>query len=157
MIVTRKSFPPVLRGIGAALALPLLDGMVAAFASRAAAAAGGSASWRRLCTERDGDAELDASDEGAAFEFTPILRPLSRFGIPDFSTGSPRRPVSTAGAHARASTRFLTGVPRKLRFGPPGWPLDGPAAARELGHHTQFASLELPGARENAGILRHGI
>ena len=36
---------------------------------------------RRLCAERHGDGELDADDQGAAFELTPILSRSSRFAI----------------------------------------------------------------------------
>ena len=65
MIITKKAIPrrTVLRGLGAALALPLLDSMVPALSALQTTAA---SPVRRFgvvyVPERHGDAELDAGD-----------------------------------------------------------------------------------------------
>ena len=55
MIITKMHLPrrTVLRGLGATLALPLLDGMVPAFAARQPAAAPVPPAGGRLRAERD--------------------------------------------------------------------------------------------------------
>ena len=154
MIVTKKALSrrTVLRGIGATVALPLLDGMVPAFAAVRNTAA---APVPRLGVvyipngmfmqnwTRDG--------EGAAFEFSPILKPLEPFreqllvmsGLS--STPPPDNAGVESGVHARASTRFLTHVvPRRALDSTieAGMSMDQ-HAARLLGEQTQLASLEL--------------
>ena len=65
MIITKKAIPrrTVLRGLGTALALPLLDSMVPALtALQKTAASAGAPLRRRLHAERHDDAELDASE-----------------------------------------------------------------------------------------------
>jgi len=89
------------------------------------------------------------SGEGNAFEFTPILKPLEPFRdrllILSGLNSTPPAKQGAVGVHARASTRFLTDVPPKVTNGADleaGISMDQ-IAARELGRHTQLASLEL--------------
>src|SRR5688572_33335803 len=82
MIITKKAIPrrTVLRGLGATLALPLLDGMVPAFATAQTAAA---VPVRRLNAIYlpNGCQMVNWTPvgEGTAFEFSPILQPLAPF------------------------------------------------------------------------------
>ena len=151
MIVTKKAIPrrTVLRGVGATLALPLLDGLLPAATAFAKTAAQPIA---RFCTVYVPNGIVmerwTPAAEGSAFEFTPTLKPLEPFrdhlrvltGL-DGAVGTGLR----KGVHASASTRFLTGVPATSADGAEllaGISMDQ-LAARELGRHTQLASLEL--------------
>ena len=80
MIVTGKSIPrrSVLRGIGATIALPLLDSMVPAFASSRNTVA---APVRRLGVVYVPNGMVmtkwTPEQEGEGFELSPIMQPLS--------------------------------------------------------------------------------
>ena len=82
MIITRKhlSRRTLLRGMGAALALPLLDGMVPALSAVAKTAAGGA---RRMAVIYTPNGMMmpnwTPKGEGTAFEFSPILEALTPF------------------------------------------------------------------------------
>ena len=154
MFISQKHLPrrTVLRGLGASLALPLLDGMVPAYAALRKTAAN---PVRRLgvCYVPNG-MEMRAwtpSGEGREFELSQILQPLAPFrsqvnvltGLAD-KVAVPR-PGEGIGDHARASATFLTGVHVKKTEGADiraGVSMDQ-IAARTLGAETQLASLEL--------------
>jgi hypothetical protein len=103
--------------------------------------------------------------EGVLAELPTILRPLTPFrdqllvlsGLN--STPPPLNPGQNSGAHARASTRFLTNVPPKFTTGSDlqaGVSMDQ-VAARALGERTQLASLELSmESTESAGTCDQG-
>ncbi|MDP7693320.1 MAG: DUF1552 domain-containing protein, partial [Vicinamibacterales bacterium] len=82
MIVTKKALPrrTILRGLGASLALPLLDGMVPAFAAIRTTAA---AAVRRfgVVYVPNGMAmrNFTPSTEGANYEISRILNPVKPF------------------------------------------------------------------------------
>ena len=153
MIVTKKSLPrrTFLRGLGTALALPLLDGMVPAFA---AAAATTSAPRRLGVFYLPNGVIMDKwtpAAEGAGFELTPTLAPIAPFRdrvlVLSGLVNKPASPYPNEGAgdHARASATFLTGVHAKKTEGADiqaGISMDQ-IAARELGKETQLASLEM--------------
>ena len=150
MIITRKAIPrrTVLRGIGATLALPLLDGMIPALTAQARTAA---APINRFGVMYVVNGMIMQSwtpaAEGAAYELTPTLAALAphrdRFSVLSglACVPSPGRP---GGAHAKASTRFLTDVspPTSETWLDAGVSIDQ-LLAREAGRHTQLASLEL--------------
>ena len=154
MFISQKHLPrrTVLRGLGASLALPLLDGMVPAYAALRKTAAN---PVRRLgvCYVPNG-MEMRAwtpSGEGRELELSQILQPLAPFrsqvnvltGLAD-KVAVPR-PGEGIGDHARASATFLTGVHVKKTEGADiraGVSMDQ-IAARTLGAETQLASLEL--------------
>ena len=152
MIVTKKAIPrrTVLRGIGAAVALPLLDGMVPALTAIQNTAA---RPVLRLGVVYVPNGMVMANwtpeEEGAAFELSPILQPLQEYRdqllVLTGLSCMPPEAVPGGGNHARASTRFLTDVPPKhtqnseIRA---GTSMDQ-FAAQALGQHTQLASLEL--------------
>ena len=115
MIITQKAIPRrmVLRGLGASLALPLLDGMVPAVAAMRNTAANPT---RRLGVVYVPNGMMmehwTPSTEGAGFDFPTILQPLEKHRqYVELLSGL--RGVESEGPHARASTRFLTGMPSK--------------------------------------------
>ena len=162
MIITRKhlSRRTILRGFGASLALPLLDGMVPALSALSQTAARGV---RRMAVVYVPNGMMmpdwTPKGDGAAFEFSPILAPLEAYrdklvvvsGLAD-KYGWPQGDEG-AGDHARASATFLTGVHAKKTEGSDiqaGISMDQ-IAARTLGQETQLASLEL--ALESVELL----
>ena len=150
MIITRKAIPrrTVLRGIGATLALPLLDGMIPALTAQARTAAAPINRFGVMYVVNGMIMESwTPAAEGAAYELTPTLAALAphrdRFSVLSglACVPSPGRP---GGAHAKASTRFLTDVspPTSETWLDAGVSVDQ-LLAREAGQHTQLASLEL--------------
>jgi hypothetical protein len=154
MFVSRIHLPrrTFLQGLGATIALPLLDGMIPALSALAQTAAkpvrrlgivyapNGMNIWR-----------WRPATEGAAFELTPLLEPLASFrsqllvlsGMSNQQADAV--PGEGGGDHSRGQAAFLTGVHAKKTQGPDfqaGVSMDQ-IAARELGNQTQLASLEL--------------
>ena len=154
MIVTRKSLPrrTFLRGVGASVALPLLDGMVPAFAAIRTSAA---KPVRRLFTGYVPNGVImdqwTPPTEGVLGDLPATLAPLGRFkdkllvvsGLAD----APAYPAPGEGTgdHVRAAATFLTGAHPKQTDGPDiraGTSMDQ-LAARVLGTDTVLSSLEL--------------
>jgi hypothetical protein len=150
MIAFRKSIPrrTVLRGLGASLALPLLDGMVPAFTAQSRTAAAPVHRFGVVYVPNGMVMEnyLPAS-EGTTFELTPTLQALAPFRSQTTVLSgldcipSPGRP---GGAHAKASTRYLTDIspPTSETWLDAGISMDQ-ILANQLGAQTQLASLEL--------------
>ena len=157
MFITKKTLPrrTVLRGLGATLALPLLDAMVPPLSALARTAA---TPTRRLgfVYIPNGVAMNAAvnywkpSGAGADFEFSPILAPLSPFrDALTVVSGLAQRQAEAfsdgGGDHSRASAGWLSGVHAKQAQGTgveAGTTIDQVAAA-ELGKDTPLPSLEL--------------
>ena len=154
MIITRRhvSRRTMLRGLGASLALPLLDGMVPALSAVAASPAAGP---RRMAVIYTPNGMMMPNwtprGEGTQFAFSPILEALAPYrdrlvvisGLAD-KYGWPQGDEGT-GDHARAAATFLTGVHVKKTEGADirgGVSMDQ-IAARALARDTQLASLEL--------------
>jgi hypothetical protein len=147
MFITKKSLPrrTFLQGLGAAVALPLLDAMVPAATALAQTAAQpvrrfGAVyvphgviydQWLPLTTGRD-------------FEFKPIMKPLERFRdhvVVVSGTGN----TNYDGNHGPGPNCFLSGVPGKLTETADiqlGVTLDQ-VIARKIGQTTTFPSLEV--------------
>ena len=154
MMVFRKSIPrrTFLRGAGATLALPLLDCMVPAFAS--AAEVSSTAATRLSFFEVPNGIIMDKwtpAAVGNGYEPTPILEPLTAFKdrmlvISGLANNEARKfEFETAGEHPRACSSYLTGTHPKMTSGADircGISIDQ-VAAKELGKHTQFSSLEM--------------
>ena len=153
MYISKLSMPrrTFLRGVGTALALPLLDAMVPALTATVKTAAkpvkrfGGvyvpngltMAAWTPKAT-------------GAAFELTPILQPMAPFQEQMLLVSG----LNGAGGfgHTGASTEFLTGI----KVGTGDADVAGPSVdqliAAEAGKETQLASLEVSiDPRDNTG------
>jgi Protein of unknown function (DUF1552) len=152
-MVTDKYLPrrTFLRGLGASMALPLLDGMVPAFAAGRTAA---TPVKRFGAVYVPNGVEMrmwTPKGEGAGFGFSPILEPLEPFRDHTFVLSGLADKVAVPapgegiGDHARASSTWLTGVRVRKTEGPDiraGVSLDQ-LAAQHLGKETQLASLEL--------------
>ncbi len=154
MIATKKALPrrTVLRGLGATLALPLLDGMVPAFAAQRKTAANPTVRLGVIYVPMGAVmSNWTPATEGEGFAVTPILEPLARFRDRMLVlTGLDNEPAvarlgEPAGGHGRIGGAFLTGVHAKPTEGADfeaGISIDQ-IAAGHLGQHTQLASLEL--------------
>jgi hypothetical protein len=148
VIITKMAIPrrTVLRGIGAALALPLFDSMIPAFAAPAPIKRLGVVYVPNGMTMR----QWTPAAEGAGFEFTPVLKPLEAHRerllvLSGLNSTPPPNQAAAAGVHARASTRFLTNVPPKRSDTSDveaGVSVDQ-LIAKEFGRETQLASLEV--------------
>jgi Protein of unknown function (DUF1552) len=152
MIVTRKHLPrrTFLKGMGACIALPMLDAMTPAFA----APTGSRKAPVRLAFAYVPNGvtmpEWTPVGEGPGFEFSRILKPLERFreDIVVLSGLAHRNGYALGdgpGDHARAAASYLTGVhPRKTAGADiqNGISADQ-IAAQHLAAHTRFPSLEL--------------
>ena len=158
MYITRMHLPrrTVLRGLGATLALPLLDCMVPALTAQSRTAA---APLRRFgvfyVPNGMSMPYWFPKTEGPLDQLPPTLRSLEAFrdrvllcgGLDDESANL----VKGGGDHARSAGTFLTCVPFKITNGADvsnAVSMDQ-IAARELSQETQLASLEL-GIESNA-------
>lgn len=153
MIITKKALHrrTFLRGVGATLALPLLDAMAPALSAAGKSTA--PAARRLGFFYIPNGAVMDKWTPAAAgsdFQLSPILSPLAplRNQITIFSGLGHRNADSFGdgnGDHSRASATWLTGVHPKRTEGADvraGTTADQ-IAAKELGQYTQLASLEL--------------
>ena len=151
--IHRRTF---LKGVGAAMALPLLDAMLPSMA-RTALAAGADPSKalpKRMafCYVPNGATMADwtPATTGANFALPRILQPLAPFKkelcvLSGFGQSNGMALGDGAGDHARASASFLTGVhPRKTAGADlhAGISVDQ-IAAMKIGDQTTLPSLEL--------------
>ena len=162
MIITKKSIPRrmMLRGIGASLALPLLDGMVPAAVPLRKTTA--KPVQRLGVVYVPNGMMMDhwtPAAEGTDFDFPMILEPLEPFRS-SVQMLSGMRGMDAEGPHARASTRFLTGMASQRDDGSSisaGISMDQ-IAGRVLGRQTQLATLELGlDGRDFAGSCDEGF
>jgi len=158
MFISKIHLPrrTVLRGLGATIALPLLDGMVPALTALSKTAAAPVRRFGIFYVPNGMSMPYwSPKTEGPLAELPPTLRSLSAFkdnilmcgGLDDEAASL----VKGGGAHARAAGTFLTGVPFKATNGADVYAevsMDQ-IAARELSKETQLASLEL-GIESNA-------
>src|SRR2546426_6231937 len=150
MIITKKviSRRKMLRGMGAMLALPMLDGMVPALS--ALGKAPGKATNRLGVMYVPNGMIMNKWTpvlDGTGFELTPTLTSLAPYRdqlLVLSSLACVPTPGRPGGAHAKASTRFLTDIspPTSETWLDAGISMDQ-ILARETGKRTQLASLEL--------------
>jgi len=147
MNVFKKTLPrrTVLRGLGASIALPLLDSMVPALATASAPTV---QSPKRLGVVYvpNGMAmkSWTPTTEGSGFELTRILQPMAAHQDRMLIISGLNGTNSNAGVHASASTRFLTGaIPARSESDLQAAVSVDQLIARELGKQTQLGSLEL--------------
>jgi len=150
MFVTKKSLPrrTMLRGLGAAVTLPLLDAMLPAFVPMAKADSKPRMRFGVVYTPNGAIMqELTPKTIGAGFEFTPILKPLEPFrdSLIVVTNLTRSHPGSQFGDHAVSAAGFLTGV----------WPKRTEAedvlanttidqvVAQRIGQDTPLPSLEV--------------
>src|SRR5262245_58050591 len=154
MIVTRKTVArrTVLRGLGAAVSLPLLDAMVPALTALAQTPAKSRARLGVVYIPMGAVMNnWTPGETGAGFALSPILEPIGKFRdrllVLSNLDNEPAvaRLGEPAGGHGRIGGAFLTGVHAKPTEGvdfEAGISLDQ-IAARHLGQQTQLSSLEL--------------
>jgi Protein of unknown function (DUF1552) len=149
MIVTKKALPrrTFLRGIGATLALPLLDAMIPATAATAKHAV-------RLGFVYVPNGIIPMgwlpSKVGSGFEFASTMKPLERHRdkllvLSNLMQNGGRALGDGAGDHARAGASWLTGIhPKKTEGSDIHADISADQiAANEFGKKTQLASLEI--------------
>ena len=111
--LTTKALPrrTVLRGLGAAVALPFLDAMLPAASLRARAAAAPVRRFQTFYVPNGMAMEYwTPKGEGSAFELSPILEPLAPFRDQLLVVSGLK--ANWNYIHAGASGSFLTGTPR---------------------------------------------
>jgi hypothetical protein len=165
MIITNKTLArrTFLRGMGAAVALPVLDAMFPAYALRASARqARQSMKPVRLGYVYTPNGIIGCSDKsprkfmwtpktvGPNFEFSSTMKALEPYRndvivFSGLAQANGRALGDGPGDHARATATFLTGV-HPYKTGGADFRLGISAdqiAAKEFGKHTQLGSLEL--------------
>ena len=160
MFITKKYLRrrTVLRGLGAAIALPLLDGMVPALTAQRRTAAAPVRRFGVFYVPNGMSMPYwFPQEEGPLAALPPTLQSLSAFkdrvllcgGLDDESANL----VKGGGDHARSAGTFLTCVPFKITSGADVFAAVSmdQIAARELSKETQLASLEL-GIESNAMV-----
>jgi Protein of unknown function (DUF1552) len=153
VINTGKHLPrrTFLKGMGVTIGLPLLDGMIPAFASSARAAVTPPVRLAFVYVP-NGIVMKDWTPKavGKSFEFTRILKPLESlredlFVLSGLDERNGNALGDGAGDHARAGAAFLTGVHCRKTEGTDinnGISADQ-IAAQALGSKTRFPSIEL--------------
>ena len=154
MIVTGKALSrrKVLRGLGVSVALPFMDAMVPALAASRIRPAGPALRMGFVYVPNgimDLKGEWTPRGEGSNFEFSQISKGLEPYRehvtvLSGLAQLNGRPGGDGAGDHARAGATFLTGArPVKTEgLGIRAGVSADQIAARELGKHTQFGSLE---------------
>jgi len=146
--LARRTF---LRGLGATLALPLLDSMVPALAETTAGSAKPAVRMAFVYVPNGIiPGAWNPTAEGRNFEFMRTMKPLEPFRenlnvLSGLAQINGRALGDGAGDHARAGATWLTGIHPKKTEGAgihSGVSVDQ-VAARELGKKTQLASLEI--------------
>jgi hypothetical protein len=150
MFLSKKSLSrrTLLRGVGTAVSLPLLDAMLPAFVPLAKADAKPKMRFGAVYFPNGAIMQqLTPKTAGAGFEFTPILKPLEPFrdSLIVVTNLTRPHPGSQFGDHAVSAAGFLTGV----------WPKRTEAedvlanttidqvVARQIGQDTPLPSLEV--------------
>ena len=153
MMITRMALPrrTFLRGVGATLALPLLDAMVPALTVFAKTSARPVSRLGFIYVPNGAVMEKwTPAASGRGFEFSPTLAPLEPFRdqtlvVSNLAQLQANSFDDGAGDHSRGTAAWLSGIHAKRTEGADvqlGVTADQ-IAAREFGKHTQLASLEL--------------
>ena len=148
MFITKLSLPrrTFLRGIGAAVSLPLLEAMVPAMTALAQTAAKPAKRFGAIYVPHG--AIMDQwtpTSVGRGFEFTPTLKPLEPFKNSLVVISNLTRAGTTVGDHAVAPSGWLTGALAKQTEAEDvraGTTIDQ-IVAKEIGQETPLPSLEL--------------
>ena len=148
MIITRKALPrrTLLRGMGATVALPLLDAMVPAMTATAATPARPVRRLGYIFIPMGSDINRwTPPGDHSLTELSPILRPLERHR--DYVTAVTNMELKNAypGTHATSNSSYLSCAKAKFTESSDyylGTTADQ-IAAREIGQDTRLPSLEL--------------
>ena len=146
MFITKQSLPrrTVLRGLGATLALPLLDAMVPALTPTVRTAAAPTLRFGAVFVPMgERPSHWTPATTGAGFEFSPILKPLEPFRDAVTVVSGLDRPL--AGTHAVSTGTWLTGAAPKRTEAEDfiaNTSLDQ-ILANQIGRDTVFPSFEI--------------
>ena len=158
MIITKKHLPrrTFLRGVGATLALPLLDAMVPArtLLAKTAAAPPSRLGFVYLPHGAIMD-RWTPTAEGTAFEFSPILKPLEPFREQiDIVSGLGHRAADSTAVHSLSPTTWLSGVRPKPTQGVDAYAgiTADQIAAQRIGQSTLLPSIELA-TEDHSGLI----
>jgi hypothetical protein len=158
MFISRKSLPrrTFLRGVGATIALPLLDAMVPARTALAKTAA--TPPSRLGFVYLPHGANMDKwtpATEGSNFEFSPILKPLEPFRDSlDVVSGLGHRAADSTAVHSLSPTTWLSGVRPKPTQGVDAYAgvTADQIAAQRIGQDTLLPSMELA-TEDQSGLI----
>src|SRR5438477_10760602 len=158
MFITKKHLPrrTFLRGMGATLALPLLDAMVPAGTLLAKTAANPASRLGFVYLPHG--AIMDRwtpAQEGAGFEFSPILKPLEPFrDHVDIVSGLGHRAADTSAVHSLSPTTWLSGVRPKPTQGVDAFAgiTADQIAAMKIGQDTPLPSIEIA-TEDESGLI----
>ena len=148
MFVTKQSLPrrTFLRGVGAAVALPLLDAMVPAFTALAQTPARPRTRFGAVFVPNGAIMESwTPAGAETGFELSPALKPLEPFRESMVVVSNLTRAATPGGDHAVSAAGWLTGVGAKRTEAEDilaGVTIDQ-IVARQIGQDTPFPSLEL--------------
>jgi hypothetical protein len=154
MYITRKhlSRRTVLKGTGAAVALPLLDAMIPAATALAATAA--APKPRMAFVYFPHGAVMDQwtpKKEGADFDLPPIIASLKPFQKQlTVISGLENKSAIAAPVHAITPGTWLSCVPPRISHDPYGGTTIDQLAAKHIGQNTPLPSLEV-GTEERGG------
>src|SRR5574339_626792 len=158
MFITKKSLPrrTFLRGIGATLALPLLDSMIPARTLLAQTAANPLPRLGFVYVPHG--AIMDKwtpAAVGGGFEFTPILKPLEPFrDYVNVVSGLGHRAADTTAVHSLSPTTWLSGVRPKATQGVDAFAgvTADQIAAQAIGQDNPLPSMELA-TEDHSGLI----
>jgi hypothetical protein len=147
MFITKKHLPrrTFLRGVGTAMALPLLDAMIPARTALAQTAANPTPHLGFIYFPHGAImGQWTPKTEGANFELSPILKPLAPFQKQlTVVSGLANRPAVSPAVHAITPGTWLSCVHPRASQDPFGGPTVDQIAAQHIGQDTPFPSLEV--------------
>ena len=158
MFITRKHLPrrTVLKGVGATLALPLLESMIPARTLLAKTAANPSSRLGFVYVPHGAVmASWTPATEGAGFEFTRILKPLEPFRDRlNVVSGLGHKAADTTAVHSLSPTTWLSGVRPKPTQGVDAYAgvTADQIAAQHIGQDTRLPSIELA-TEDHSGLI----
>ena len=158
MVITKKHLPrrTFLRGVGATLALPLLDAMVPARTLLAKTAATPAPRLGFVYLPHGANmVSWTPASEGAGFEFSPILKPLEPFrNTLDVVSGLGHRAADSTAVHSLSPTTWLSGVRPKPTQGVDAYAgiTADQIAAQRIGQETLLPSMELA-TEDQSGLI----
>src|ERR671913_2070372 len=158
MFVTKKHLPrrTFLRGVGASLALPLLDSMIPARTLLAQTAAKALPKIGFVYIPHGAVmSKWTPAAEGAGFEFTPILKPLEKYRDHlNVVSGLGHKAADTTAVHSLSPTTWLSGVRPKATQGVDAYAgvTADQVAAQAIGQDSILPSLELA-TEDHSGLI----
>lgn len=154
MFITKKhlSRRTVLHGLGAAIALPLLDAMIPAHTALAKTAAKGKPRMGFFYLPHGAVMnEWTPKGEGTSFEISRILKPLEPFRSQlTVVSGLGNKPAESNATHAITPGTWLSAVPPAKGHAPNGGVTIDQIAAQHIGQDTPLPSIEV-GVTERGG------